>query len=398
MAKRGNGEGSIFKDNTRNRWIGQYTIKTNEGTKRKSIYGATRSEVSKKLNAITNEINNGFIVNDSIITLQDWIVIWIEEYKKLSIKRTSIDNYYRYYNAHIKNSPLGKTSLKKVSSMQIQKFINEKSKNGKIDGSGGLRRSSVKHIFNVLYGSLNQAVNNNMLVRNPCLAVTLPKKDKQEILFFTPDQAIQFLDSVKNTKYYLLYSIALVSGLRLGEIIALRWENIDLEKKQIYVRLNAVIVSKEMQIEKGVLHSEIILQSPKTAKSKRTLYIDDRLASMLKNLRNEQLYKNETLGDVFVNSGFVFTNDYGKTMHPRSIQDHFKRSIKKANLPDLHFHCLRHSAASIMLFNGVNIKTVQEILGHEDIQTTLNIYSHVMEQTKQNAQETIFSSLTIHKK
>lgn len=100
-------------------------------------------------------------------------------------------------------------------------------------------------------------------------------------------------------------------------------------------------------------------------------------------------------GDKYNNSGFVFTNDYGNMMHPRSVQEHFKRAIKKAELPNLHFHCLRHTAASIMLYNGVDIKTVQEILGHEDMQTTADIYLHVMNDMKREGQKAIYNTICI---
>lgn len=393
--KRGNGEGTIFKDKTRDRWIGQYSIYTLEGTKRKSVYGASRAVVRDKLTKILNEVNKGAMIDDTKITLQDWIIVWINDYKKLALKRTSIDNYYRYFNAHIKDSVLGKTPMKKVTSIQIQKFINDKSINGRIDGSGGMRRASVKHIFNVIYGAIEQAVKNNMITQNPCRAVSLPKNDKKETLYFTPEQANQFLEAVKKSKYYPLYSLELITGLRLGEIVALRWENINLEEKKIEIKLNAAVVSKQEQKDDGVLHSEVILQTPKTKKSMRTLYIEEPLVSMLKNLRKEQLRKHLEYGDAFENSGFVFTNDYGRMMHPRTVQDHFKRMIKKIGLPNLHFHSLRHTAATLMLFNGVDIKTVQEVLGHEDIQTTLGIYTHVMEDMKRDAQKKIYSSIYI---
>lgn len=396
MAKRGNGEGTIYKDKTgRDRWIAQVTVKTVDGSKRKSIYGATRAEVRDKMAAILSEAKKAGVIDDTKITLDEWIAVWIEDYKKLALKRTSIDNYYRYFNAHIKDSPLGKTPLKKVTSNQIQRFLNDKSINGKVDGSGGLKRASVKHIFNVIYGAMEQAIKTNMINHNPCMAVTLPKRDKGEVLYFTPEQANQFLEAVKETKHYPLYVLELITGLRLGEIVALRWENVNLDEKRIDVKLSAAIVSKEVQSENGVIHSEVILQSPKTKKSIRTLYIEEPLVSMLKNLRKEQLQKCMLFGDAFNNSGFVFTNDYGNMLHPRTIQDHFKRAIKKAGLPNLHFHSLRHTAASMMLFNGVDIKTVQEILGHEDIQTTLRIYTHIMEETKRDAQKTIYSSLQI---
>ena len=316
-------------------------------------------------------------------------------YKKIAIKRTSLDNYYRYFNTHIKDSYLGKTQLKKITTTQIQRFINDKSQNGRADNSGGLSRSSVKHIFNVLYGSLEQAVKINLLNYNQGKAITLPKKERREILYFTPEQANLFLESVKGSKYYSLYALVLVLGLRLGEAVALRWENVDLEAKTISVKLNAVIVSKEEQTEKGVLHSEVVLQTPKTKRSLRTLYIEDPVLSMLKALRENQIKTNQEVGDAFIDSGFVFTNDHGKMMHPRSIQDHFKRAIRKSGLPNLHFHCLRHTAATLMLYNGVDIKTVQEILGHEQIQTTLDIYTHVIDSRKQEAQKTIYSSINI---
>jgi len=159
--------------------------------------------------------------------------------------------------------------------------------------------------------------------------------------------------------------------------------------------LNAAIVSKEEQPDEGVIHSEVILQSPKTLKSVRTLYIEEPIITMLRDLRKKQIMLNMELGDSYIDSGFVFTNDYGKMMHPRSVQDHFKRSVKKAGLPNLHFHCLRHTAATIMLYNGVDIKTVQEVLGHEEIQTTLDIYAHVMESTKQEAQKTLYSAISV---
>lgn len=116
---------------------------------------------------------------------------------------------------------------------------------------------------------------------------------------------------------------------------------------------------------------------------------------MLRQLRKEQLLSAMECGDKYSNSGFVFTNDYGTMMHPRSVQDHFKRAIKKAGLPNLHFHCLRHTVASIMLYSGVDIKTVQEILGHEGIQTTLDIYTHVFDDAKRKGQKAIYNSIEI---
>jgi len=398
MAKRGNGEGSIYKDNIKNRWVGQYTINTIQGIKRKSVYGATRVEVRDKLADILKEINKGNIIDDTRISLQDWIIVWIDDYKALSLKRSSVDNYRRYYEYHIKDTKIGKTPLKKITSTQIQRFINDKYKHGRVDGTGGLSSSSVKHIFNVIYGAMEQALKNNMVTQNPCHAVVLPKKEKREILFFNPTEANKFLDTIKQSKYYPLYSLELVTGLRLGEIIALRWENVDFDKSTISIKQTAAIVRKKDQSNSGVIHSEVILQTPKTKRSTRTLYIEEPIVNMLRKLRKEQLQRVMECGDQYNNSGFVFTNDYGNMVHPRSVQDHFKRAIKKAGLPNLHFHCLRHTAASIMLYNGVDIKTVQEILGHEDIQTTLDIYTHVLDEAKREGQRAIYKSITINEK
>jgi integrase len=105
--------------------------------------------------------------------------------------------------------------------------------NGKIDGSGGLKRASVKHVFNAINGALEQAVKNNMISQNLCKAISLPKNDKGEVLYFTPEQANQFLETVKNYKHYLLYSLELITGLRLGEIVALRWENVFLTQRRL---------------------------------------------------------------------------------------------------------------------------------------------------------------------
>ena len=192
-----------------------------------------------------------------------------------------------------------------------------------------------------------------------------------------------------------MYSLELVTGLRLGKIISLRWENVDFNKSTISIKQTAAIVRKKDQSNSSVIHSEVILQTPKTKRSARTLYIEEPIVNMLRKLHKEQLQRVVECGDYYNNSGFVFTNDYGNMIHPRSVQDHFKRAIKKARLPNLHLHCLRHTAASIMLYNGVDIKTVQEILGHEDIQTTLDIYTYVLDKAKREGQRAIYNSLTI---
>lgn len=392
MAKRGNGEGSIFKDKKRDRWIGQYTINTTTGKKRKSIYGSTRSEVRDRLNTILSEISTDIIVNDEKVTLKEWIILWLENYKKLSLKRSSMDHYYRYFNYHIKESNLANISIKKLTALQIQQYLNEKYKNGRVDGKGGLSSGSVKHIYNIINGALDQAVKNQMIKINPCLAVTLPSPNKKEALYFTPEQAKEFLNLVKDDKYYPLYCLELETGLRLGEIIALRWENVDLKTGRIDVNLNASIVSKEQQKE-GDTKTEIILQTPKTKKSIRTLYIDEDMIFLLKKLKKQQKEYSLQFSDVYKFSGFVFTNDEGNIIHPRSIQDHFKRVIKRGNFPNLHFHSLRHTVASIMLYNGEEVKIIQEILGHSDVQTTLDIYAHVMEDKKKEAQQSLRKSI-----
>ncbi len=395
--KRGNNEGSIYKDKQRNRWIGQVTVNSSSGKKRKSVYGATRSEVRDKIAKLLNNPTNMQMIDNGKITLQDWIIVWLEDFKRLSLKRSSIDNYYRYFNTHIKDTPLGNTPLNKVCTNQIQKFINEKSQNGRADGSGGLRKSSVKHIYNVIYGAMEQAQRSGMLATpNPCKSVILPRNDKKEMLYFTPEQANLLLEWVRGSKYYPLYALVLVSGLRLGEVIALRWDSgVDLNEGKITVKLNAAIVSKEVQTEKGVVHSEVVLQTPKTKKSMRTLYIEEPIITMLKSVREAQLKAAIECGDAYENSGFVFTNDYGRMMHPRSVQDHFKRAIKNAGLPNLHFHCLRHTAATLMLYNGVDIRTVQEVLGHENLNTTADVYLHIMENVKKEAQKAIYNSILI---
>ena len=136
---------------------------------------------------------------------------------------------------------------------------------------------------------MDQVVKNNMVTQNPYHAVVLPKKEKREILFFTPEEANEFLDSIKQSKYYPLYSLELTTGLRLGEIIALRWENVDFDKSTISIKQTAAIVRKKDQNDSGVIHSEVILQTPKTKKSTRTLYIEEPIVNMLCKLRKEQL-------------------------------------------------------------------------------------------------------------
>ncbi|SHJ99271.1 Site-specific recombinase XerD [Hathewaya proteolytica DSM 3090] len=379
MGRKSNGEGTIYKKDN-GTWRGQVTVGYKEdGTlKRKSFTGKTKIEVVHKMDEFRALNNRGMLPNDDVITLAEWFHIWLFNYRKNDLKPSSFEKYHSIYKNYIEESALGKTVLKDLRTSHLQVYYNELLTNGK-------PASTIKNINKYLKACLTQATKENYIMKNYCTLVTLPKAQgsTDTIKAFTLEQQQMFMQEALKHDKGILYIFALGTGLRLGELLALRWSDINLKDKTVSVNKN--IKETYTFDDKEEKHYTVVEQLPKTDTSIRTVPLNDNLIELLQEHRKNQLVERDKNIDIYFDEYFVFATPTGNYLNSSNVRKIFKRILKRCGLPEFRLHDLRHTFATRLFENGVPPKTVQVLMGHSDITTTMNIYTHVMDGTKTEA-------------
>lgn len=418
--KRGNGEGSITKrkDGT---WMGRVTTGRNDDgkLKRQCVYGRTRSEVSEKMNKIISELNTGTYMEPTRMTLAEWLNTWLWDYKKQSLKPASFMRYEICVRVHIV-PVIGKMLLRDVRPMNIQKLINSSK-----DRNQSCR--SIKYIYTTLHNAFDLALKNGLVSSNVCKSVVLPKQEKKEIKILTIEEQDRFMEVIKGHRFELAFIIDLFTGLRLSELLALKWSSIDFDEGVIRVSGN---IQRVKNYENSEKKTKVIHQTTtKTKAGKRTIPLLDELVELLKQHREVQEKEKEIAEGVYNDDGYIFCNPLGQCLEPRRMIEYFntlagKAGLGKVKMPrgwksgdplpkkfkfpkwfsppegwkpgeslpldfklpeGINFHALRHTFASRGLEKGINPKIMQELLGHSSIIMTLDLYSHVLPDTKKEA-------------
>lgn len=379
MAKRSNGEGTIFKRSD-GYWCGSCFVTINGIPKRKYIYGKTQKIVKDKLKAIQESNLTGTITENSLMSLRDWMQEWLMNYKKLILKQTTYENYMLYYETHIRNCVLGSTPLSKITTTQLQAFYNEKLRNGRSDGKGGLSSRSVRYLHILIRGALEQAYKNDLIPKNVSKAVILPIKSQKEIKPLTLEEVQQLLLTAKEYSIYPLILLEAFSGLRKGEILALKWDDIDWLGEKLHVRHSLCrVLADENSKPKQY---KLILMEPKTQKSRRTIPLNEIVILALKKHKKQQNEEKIRNRDIYMDNNMVFAKMDGDYISPRDLLRVYHSLLKKSGIEKKRFHDMRHTFATILLNEGESPKVIQELLGHSNISTTMDIYSHVLEETK----------------
>jgi integrase len=255
---------------------------------------------------------------------------------------------------------LGKRPLAKLTPQDIRAFMTEKLKDG-------LSPKTVKHLRDTLRNALNVAVKDGLIVRNAAALADPPRAERHEMKAFTPTQARQFLDEIRGHRLEALFSVALSLGLRQGEVLGLRWQDVDLEKRTLAVRFQLQRIESKLQ-----------LVEPKTARSARTLMLPAVAVSALAAHKSRQDTERLVAGTRWIETGMVFTTSIGTMLDARSLLKAFYKIMTTSDLPRVRFHDLRHSAATLLLAQGVHPRVVMDLLGHSSIAVTLDTYSHVI--------------------
>ena len=386
MSKRANGEGSIAFYSSRNCYRGQLTIGVDENgkPKRKSFYGKTKKEVKEKMETykLLNPINKAAINEYTVAT---WFNYWLWNIKKRDIKPKTFERYECIYRNYIKGSEIANIPLYKFKLNNLQAYYNRLSDNGKSP-------SIIKTINEKLKSSMIDAEKNGYIEKNYCQLVNLPKEKRKEkkIEVFSVDQQNDFLEIIKGHEFEILFLLAIGTGLRRGELLALRWSDIDFENKTINVDSN--IQQAYIFEDEETKRLEKIEQEPKTINSFRTVPIPSKVLDKLQEHKQKQEQYKLAFQERYIDNDFVICDKYGKALDVKRPTRMFYSIQKKMGIPEdekIKFHGLRKTYATRLFEKEVPPKTVQMLLGHSEISITLDIYTQVMENKKVEAIEKI---------
>lgn len=374
MTKNSNGEGSVYKDK-QGRWRGQVSLPSADGkVRRKYFYGTTRKEVADKVADLLNQIKTNTYIEPCKITLYEWLSEWLEVYCKPELRLTTLINYETFVHRHIKDS-IGRIRLCELNTAAVQQFYNQKAKDGRLDGHGGLNPKTLRNLHNMLHKALDQAVNLDMILKNPVNAAVLPKRYKPEMRFFTVEEQQQFQAALKGDKLEMPLLLALYTGVRQGELLGLKWKYVHLDPHgQSYIRIVETISRVKNTDTSSPLKTVLMVNRPKTNHSIRTIPLLPYIA--------EKLFYYKEVQQMRFNSEYVFTSATGTVIDPRDFQRDFKNLLKRNGIRMINIHGLRHTFATRALESGMSPKTLSKILGHSSAAFTLDTYAHVTEQLK----------------
>jgi integrase len=251
---------------------------------------------------------------------------------------------------------------------------------------------SVRYMHTLIQEALEQAVKEGKIIRNPAKATKPPKQERKEANYLTSEQIEEFLNSITDDRWYTAFLTVLGSGLRLGELVALTWGNIDFGKGVIYVKQAA---SRVDTFEATGPKTKLVFQLPKTNKGLRAIALPENVLAELKHWKTQQAQEKLLMGSGYQDQGFVFAWPDGRIVDPTTLSKHFLGLIRQHGIENIHFHSLRHSYASMLLKAGVHPKVAQENLGHSTISMTLDIYSHVAPELKVAAAQQINGVLNV---
>ncbi len=364
MGKRGQNEGSIYKRKD-GRWEAALTI-PGTGGKRQRFYGETQREVREKLTAARRALDQGDLPIRERQTVGQFLERWLTDVVKPGVRPRTHQSYAQLVRLHLKPA-LGHHQLTKLTPQHVQALLNAKL-------AAGLSPRTVQYLRAVLRRALGQALKWGLVARNVATLVDPPRSVRHENRPLTADEARRFLAAARGDRLEALYAVAVALGLRQGEILGLRWPDIDLDAQVLTVRFAIQRVDGTWQ-----------LVEPKTRRSQRAIAIPPLIIAQLRQHRARQLEERLLAGARWQDWDLVFPSTVGTPIDPRNLTKRYKALLQRAELPAIRFHDLRHSCASLLVAQGLHMRVVMETLGHSQIGLTMNTYAHIMPDLQRQA-------------
>ncbi|MDI6871906.1 MAG: site-specific integrase [Bacillota bacterium] len=338
----------------------------------------TKKQAEAKLAELLSSMNQGGYVEPSRLTVAEYLKKWLAEAVEPSVKPKTHQWYKMIVDRHLAPA-LGRIPLSKLKPLDLQGYFTKALTSGRyVDGEpgkGALSPASVRGQYRVIHRALEQAVKWGLVARNVADAVDPPRVPRREMKTLHRDQVLALLEKSKPTGHYALYLAAVTTGMRQGELLALRWSDVDLDART---------ASVQRTLKKAGLNPEF--DAPKTSKGIRSVALPAELAEALRRQKAEQAEQRLKAGDRWQDFGLLFTTRLGRPISPRNLDREFKELLEAAGLPkEIRFHDLRHTHATLLLGQGVHLKVVSERLGHSSVSITGDIYSHVLPTMQQQA-------------
>jgi integrase len=361
--KRANGEGSIHQRKD-GRWAS--SISVGRG-KRQHFLGHSRAEVAKKLTSALAEQEKGTLVTGPRQTVSQFFKQWLNAVRPSLRPRTFV-RYEQFVRLHVVPD-LGTLTLTKLAPQHLQQLYTSR-----LDA--GLSPTTVNHLHALIHKALSNAVRWGAVNRNVADLVDPPRPSHFEIATLNGEQARAFLDVAASSRLEALFVLAVTTGMRQGELLGLRWRDVDLDTRTLQIRGSMQATSDGLRI-----------MEPKTAGSRRQVALSKQPVDALRRHRVAQAAERLRIGAAWENNELVFATEAGRPITASGLRRVFEPLLKRAGLPRMRFHDLRHTSATLLLGRGVHPKVVSEMLGHTRISTTLDLYSHVSMTMQQQAAE-----------
>ncbi|WP_135230148.1 tyrosine-type recombinase/integrase [Deinococcus fonticola] len=389
MVKRANGEGTLSKRKDKSGkvigWRAGVTVgyKPDGSQDRRWVSGKTQAEVQEKLRALQSEIHTGMLSDTEGLTVAAYLTRWYESKERAGVKPNTVQSYRDTGRLYIVPH-IGRVKLEKLRPLDVEHMLSGMTKAGKSP-------QLLAYALRVLKMALRQAVRWQMLPRNVAEGITAPRFHRQEMQVWTAEQVAAFLDVSQEHRLHAVFYLALMTGMRRGELLGLKWRDIDWEKARLTVRNNLVAARYEAE-EGRKLHGkpvlskrELTLQTPKTAGSRRTIVLSPGTIAKLKEHQARQEAEKANAAEAWSCEGYVFASELGTPTDPRSLGRAYSHIVRKAGVPPIRFHDLRHTAASLMIHRKIPPKVVSERLGHADVAFTLRVYAHLYDDQREEA-------------
>ena len=364
--KRANNHGTTYQ-RPDGRWCAQIPIGYEGGKlKRKTVYGKTEDEVWQELVKIQRDKQQGLPIVTKGQTVEKFLDGWLEDSVKPSVREQTYKTYESTVRLHI-IPVLGKIALDKVTPQDVQRMMREAAKKG-------FTATHIAYCRTILRIALNKALKWGLVARNVAALADPPKRQRYDAQYLTVDEARRFFKVVRSDRLEALYVVTTTLGLRKGEVCGLRWQDIDLDNGELTVRYQLQRVGGKKQ-----------LVEPKTDRSRRTIALPPFVVSALRAHEVRQRADRKWAASKWQEHGLVFTTSIGTPLEQSNLSRAFHSLLDTAGIPRQRFHNLRHSAATLMLAQGVEAPAIMAVLGHSHISTTINLYAHVMPEVKRDA-------------
>jgi integrase len=369
VGRRGSGEGSIYKD-ADGRWRAVVDLGWIDGRRRrKYLSGRTRGEVVVAIRQVQQALDSGLPVSsgERVPTLEEWLLFWLDNIAAARIRPSTLQGYRGYVMNRIIPA-LGKHRLDRLQPEHLELFYRR-------SREAGLAPASVLQMHRILSRALKVALQRGRVARNVASLVDAPSVTRPEIVPLTPEEARQILIAADGTRLAARWSVALALGLRQGEALGLPWSAVDLDRGVLTVR-------QALQRQQG---QGLVIVQPKTTSARRTLVLPEQLVTALSMHRERQSAERESASNLWQENGLVFTTPFGTPIDPRNDHRNWQQLLDAAGVRRARLHDARHTAATLLLIQGVPARVVMQILGHSQITLTLGTYSHVVPELAHDA-------------